>query len=51
MTVEQVASFLNVSPKTVRRLVAKRELPCLRVGGQLRFSAGELQRWLGRNHA
>ena len=51
LTIQQVAAYLNISHSTVRRLVARRQMPCVRVGGQLRFSAGELQRWLGRNNA
>ncbi len=44
-TIKEVAAFLRVSVQTVRRLVARRLLPCVRVGGQLRFVPGDVLRW------
>lgn len=46
MTLREVAATLQVSEKTVRRLVASRRLPCLRVGRQLRFAPSDLLRWV-----
>ena len=45
LTIEQVAAYLNVSPKTVRRLAA-RGFPCVRVGRSVRFEAQAVVRWL-----
>lgn len=45
LTLPEVALFLAVSERTVRRLVARRQLPCLRVGCQLRFDPSDLLRW------
>jgi len=46
LTIEQVAQALQVSSKTVRRLVAYRRLPCVRFGRSLRFASGDVLRWL-----
>ncbi len=37
LTVQDVAERLNVSTRTVRRLVAAGRLPCIRIGRSLRF--------------
>ena len=47
MTVPQAAERLNVSEKTVRRLIEAEILPALRVGGSIRVEADELNGWLG----
>jgi excisionase family DNA binding protein len=46
LTVPLTAERLAVSEKTVRRLIATGNLPALRVGGQIRVDADELERWL-----
>jgi excisionase family DNA binding protein len=46
LTIDEVADRLAVSRRTIRRLVASRRLPCLRVGRQLRFAPDALSRWL-----
>ena len=46
LTVQQVASYLKVSAKTVRRLVDRRGLPHIRFGRVLRFERGDVFRWL-----
>ena len=46
MTVPQTAQRLNVSEKTVRRLIEAELLPALRVGGSVRVDRGELEDWL-----
>ena len=46
MTVPQTAARLNVSEKTVRRLIDADILPALRVGGSIRIDRGELEEWL-----
>lgn len=46
MTLPQVADLLQTSEKTVRRLVAARRMPCVRVGRQIRFVRGDVFRWL-----
>lgn len=44
--VPEVARRLNVSEKTVRRLIVRHELRAYRIGRQLRISEGELMRYL-----
>ena len=46
LTIEQVAHLLGVSSKTVRRLVAGRRLPCVRLGRVLRFQQADLLRFV-----
>ena len=46
LTLPEVAAFLRVSPKTVRRLVARRSLPCVRFGGVLRFQQADVFRFV-----
>src|SRR5690348_13839380 len=47
-TLPEVAQLLRVSPRTVRRLVARGRIPCVRVGAQVRFSPAILARWAER---
>jgi excisionase family DNA binding protein len=46
LTLAEVATVLQLSEKTVRRLVASRRIPCLRLGRQLRFVPGDVFRWI-----
>ena len=46
LRVRQVARTLAVSERTVRRLIDTGQLPALKVGGQLRVDAGELETWI-----
>lgn len=45
LTIEQVAEFLGVSSKTVRRLM-RRGLPSVRFGRLVRFEQRDLLRWV-----
>ncbi len=46
LSIRETAAFLNVSEHTVRRLVARRSLPCVRLNRQLRFAPDALLKWL-----
>jgi excisionase family DNA binding protein len=46
LSVPEVALILRVSAVTVRRLIARGELPALRVAGQLRVDRYELQNYI-----
>lgn len=46
LTLREVAEYLKVSAKTVRRLVARRAIPCVRFGGVLRFHQADLFRFV-----
>ncbi len=49
LTPEQVAEYLNVDKFTVYRLVAQKQLPAFKVGGQWRFKRKMLEAWLRKN--
>jgi len=44
--VRAAAQLLSVSTRTVYELVARGELPHVRVGGQIRFVPSALEEWL-----
>lgn len=46
MTVREVATFLNVDPKTIYRLAQLGELPGFKVAGSWRFQKVDLERWI-----
>ena len=43
---DEVAVALRVTPRHVRRLVAERRIPFVKVGRFVRFDSGELDLWL-----
>jgi excisionase family DNA binding protein len=49
LTLEQVAEYLNIDRFTVYRLVAQKQLPAFKVGGQWRFSQEMIEAWLMKN--
>ena len=46
LSVPETARLLNVSVRTLYALVARDEIPHVRVGGQIRFVPGAVERWL-----
>jgi excisionase family DNA binding protein len=46
LTIDQLAEQLNVSIRHVRRLVAERRVPYLKVGKFVRFDPAEIAGWL-----
>ena len=46
LTIREVAQLLHTCEKTVRRLVARKALPCVRVGAAVRFLPSDVFRWL-----
>jgi excisionase family DNA binding protein len=44
LTVNEVASYLKVSPTTVRKLAKAGKLPYFKIGGSVRFSRRQLAR-------
>jgi excisionase family DNA binding protein len=46
LSLAEVAQFLHLSAKSVQRLVSRGSLPCYRIGRLVRFSAGDVFRWL-----
>ncbi len=43
MTTSEVAKYLRVHIRTLRRLIAHREIPHIRVGRSIRFFRSEIQ--------
>jgi len=46
LTVKDVAELLNVSDKTIYRMIQNETIPCFRVGGQWRFDRREIASWI-----
>jgi excisionase family DNA binding protein len=46
LTLDEVASFLRLNPRTIRRLVASGRLPCARLVGRLRFLEADVVRFV-----
>jgi excisionase family DNA binding protein len=49
LTIDQLAEQLNVSVRHVRRLVAERRVPYLKVGKFVRFDPTDIASWLERS--
>ena len=50
MTVQELASYLRCSVTTVRRIVARGEMPHYRLGKMVRFRRREIDAWLTAYH-
>ena len=46
LSVKNIAELLNVSEKTIYRMVQNETIPCFRVGGQWRFDRREIKSWI-----
>lgn len=46
ITLNEAASFLNVSKTALYHRTCKNKIPCIRVGGKILFSKNELINWL-----
>ena len=46
LSTAEVARQLNLSTKSVQRLVTRGNLPCYRIGRLVRFAPGDVFRWL-----
>jgi excisionase family DNA binding protein len=51
LTVDQVAGFLAVSPKTVRRMIKDGRLPYHRISGGVRVSAADLDGYIAASRS
>ncbi len=49
LTIEELAALLKVSPRTIRRIIKRNELPAIRIGRQLRFRRESINEWLAAN--
>ncbi len=46
MTLAETAKYLKVSEKTIHRLMAEDDIPCVKVGAQWRFFQSSIDQWL-----
>ena len=46
LTLQEVADYLKIVPKTVMRMIARNEIPCMKVAGQWRFKRSVIDMWL-----
>jgi excisionase family DNA binding protein len=51
LTTEDVVAYLNVTPRTIYRLIRTGELPAIRIGHQWRVRQSDLDDWLDRQRA
>lgn len=49
ITVEELADALKVSPRTIQRIIDRKELPAIRIGRQWRFQRKWVDEWLKSN--
>ena len=45
LTLAEAATILQVSKRTILRMIQKKEVPALKVGGQWRMRESQLKRW------
>jgi excisionase family DNA binding protein len=50
-TTEDVVTYLNVTPRTIYRLIRTGELPAIRIGHQWRIRQSDLDEWVDRQRA
>ena len=46
LTLSEAANLLQVSTRTLQRLIRNRELPAFKVGGQWRLRETQLRQWV-----
>jgi len=51
LTTEEVLAYLNVTPRTIYRLIRTGELPAIRIGRQWRFRRSDLDAFVDRQRA
>jgi excisionase family DNA binding protein len=48
-TVEELADLLKVHPRTIQRIIQRKEMPAVRVGRQWRFRREWVAEWIEKN--
>jgi len=46
LTIDELAKYLQVSSKTVYRMIHRKEIPCYKVAKQWRFKWNVIQEWM-----
>ena len=49
ITVEELATVLKVSPRTIQRIIKRKQLSAIRIGRQWRFRREWVEKWLEKN--
>ena len=49
LTLEQAAEILQVSKRTVHRLIQRKQMPGFKIGGQWRIRESEFKKWVEQN--
>jgi len=49
LDIDQVAAWLHITVRHVRRLVAENRIPNHKIGGRVRLRRSEIDQWLERN--
>lgn len=49
LTIDQLAGHLGSTPRHLRRLIAERRIPYVKVGGLVRFDSEEIRSWIDAN--
>lgn len=49
LTIPQLADWLQITERHIRRLVAEDRIPRTKVGGRIRFNHERIQTWLDDN--
>jgi len=47
--VEELAETLKVHPRTIQRIIQRKEMPAIRIGRQWRFRREWVEEWLQSN--
>lgn len=48
LDIAELATHLGTSQRHIRRLIAEKRIPYLKVGGRVRFDPAEIAAWLDR---
>jgi PTS system nitrogen regulatory IIA component len=51
LTAAEVAAWLKLNVETVYDLIARHQLPAVRIGGQWRFQEDQVREWLEQSNA
>ena len=46
MTTPEVSQLVRLSPRTIQRLMEKKEIPFSKIGGSVRFEQNRIEQWL-----
>lgn len=49
LTTQELASWINIKPSTIRKWVCRKKIPFLKLGGSVRFRKMDIEQWLNMN--